>query len=350
MDELAGYDRQRWASWYKAMTAHAALLRSLMPRDDTGAGLDDTARQYVTHVMYDAGVREAQILEVDTGTVDFAIDTIVWTAPDGTTGIWPSQSADGTPGPDGWIEARLLEAARDTVDDLGDLHAQVPVSTTQATMLDDSLADVRRHLADLLDATRGRIKPNPPPPAPARATEDWESMAVASQLVGSLAAVNATAPDVEIAEPYVQMNLRGDDDAFEVKYRLGYPELNGAGAITTDERVGLPAVTVALYRSASAMQQQAAAAHGLSEQDVERQAQQAVTDTRWWLSADPRFAGLVHRIWDLCQLVGGAVSLSWTADGAWALTTPDGVRVDGAGVGPLETELDRRRAIARAKR
>lgn len=348
MLELAGFDRTQWQDWHTALSAHARLLRECLPRDSSGSSLDDTARQYVTHLMLDTGVREAQILEVDTGTIDYAIDVVVWSAPDGQTGVWPPHAADGEPGPDGWIEERLVVAAAHAVEDLAELHAQVPLSQQQQTDLDASMLRLRAALRQLVHTTHAVARQDVPAPAPTRATQDWESMAVASRLVGALAAVNATAPDVQIAEPYVQMTLRGDDDAFEVKYRLGYPELAGGGAVVAAERVGLPAVTVALYRSATAMSEHAAQTHGMTSDEVEVAARATMGDTRWWISADPRFTGLVHRVWDLYRLVGEPVTLCWTADGAWALVVPGSQRVDGHTIEDLETELDRRRAIAAA--
>lgn len=324
MTTLVAYDPQAWASWRSLALGHVQTLAAAAGRPEP----DAEARTETLLGM----VVEVRELDMDATSVRLDLAEMALLAPDAEQ-AWPADSAPGTPGPGGWVDAAALETAAGLMADLRELGERITAGAEDAATLASSWSAVQAAHAALAGDPVAATRPDAPA-APQEFATWWADLGAASAL---MAGWNATAfienRHGKSWEPALDLRLRVDDGRVRVAADLQSYQFTDFAQLMTGST--LQSVLMGLRRCADAGQAWAAtrSATGLAAKARERG-----SDTGWWVGSDPGFADLAALVWALLN-GHGALQVTFGPDATWTLAGP--VEESGHGLAGLRSALGR---------
>ncbi|WP_251151381.1 hypothetical protein [Cellulosimicrobium sp. Marseille-Q4280] len=323
MTTLVAYDPRAWASWRALALGHVQALTAAAGRPEP-----DVESRTETILGMVAEIRE---LDLDATSVRLDLAEMALLTPD-TEQAWPADSAPGTPGPGGWVDASALEVAAGLMSDLRELNDRV-TDRAAAGPVAASWAAVQAAHDALAGAPVVAVEPHAPA-APEEFATWWAQLGTASAL---MAGWNATAfienRHGKPWEPALDLRLRFEGGRVRVAADLQSYQFADFAQLMTGST--LQSVLMGLSRCADAGQAWAAtrSATGLAAKARERGG-----DVDWWVGADPAFADLAPLVWSLLD-GHGSLHVAFGPDATWTLAGP--VEESGRGLAALRSALGR---------
>lgn len=325
MTTLVAYDPQAWASWRTLALGHVQALSSAARRPIP----DEAAR---VEMMLGAVV---EISELDLGSTTVRLDLVEMALlTDDREQGWPVASAQGTPGPGGWVAAAELEKVAALMEDLRELHDRLAGEAADAGALAESWAALQAARDTLAGPQVDAGEPDPPA-APAEFATWWSQLGTSSAL---MAGWNATS-FIENAhgkpwEPVLDLRLGIDGDRVRVTADLQSYQFADFARLMNGSTLG--SVLVGLQRCIDAA---GAWAQRRTTADLSAKALQFASDAAWWVGADPAFAQISPLVWSLLQQ-HTTLQVTLGPDASWTVSGP----VEESG----RTLADLRATLARA--